>query len=211
MNKQDYAGIILASESPRRKELLSKMELSYDIIPSGLVEMPPMGESPGAYSARMAMEKAVAVGSDYPDHLVIGADTVVAADDKILGKPKSPQDAALMLSFLSGRWHEVWTGICVFCSSRNVQIVKSTQSSVLFKQLTGKEIEEYVNTGEPMDKAGAYAIQGLGKELVREIKGSYHNIIGLPTFELSKILSDLGILLDSKRIDHKPDLNKMSP
>jgi septum formation protein len=175
------------------------MDVDFQVIPSGLVEMPPMGDTPNAYSARMAMEKAVKIGQDHPEHLVIGADTVVAIDDHVMGKPASKQEASVMLSRLSGRWHEVWTGFCVYCCQHNIQIVKAVKSSVRFRDLTLDEIEQYIDTGEPMDKAGAYAIQGQGNTLVKEIKGSYHNVIGLPTLELGKALDELGICSEHER------------
>ncbi|RJP21891.1 MAG: septum formation protein Maf [Candidatus Omnitrophota bacterium] len=200
MDRSMFAGIILASESPRRKTLLEKMETEFTVVPSELAEMPPMGDSPNAYAARTALEKAVKVAQSYPAHLVIGADTVVALGDRIMGKPKSKKEAALMLSILSGQWHDVWTGLCVLCLHHNIQIVKAVKSSVLFRDLTPDQIERYVETGEPMDKAGSYAIQENGKEFVRRIKGSYHNIVGLPTLELAKIFQQLGIATGSGSI-----------
>lgn len=189
-----FKGIILASQSPRRQVLLKQMGVSFTTIPSGLAELPPVGEAPGAYAARIALEKAVKVAEQHPDHLVIGADTVVSNGEWIMGKPANRNEAAIMLSRLSGRWHEVWTGLCVFCLSGKIEVVKAVRTAVLFRRLSQQEIEDYVDTGEPMDKAGAYAIQGLGKSLVREIQGSYHNVVGLPTVELGKILNDLGAL-----------------
>lgn len=195
------AGIVLASQSPRRKMLLEKLNVAFQVVPSRLAELPPMGERPNAYAARMALEKAVKVGQFFPDHLVIGADTVVAIQDVILGKPKSPQEAVLMLSRLSGQVHEVWTGICVYHARSGTEIVKAVSTAVRFRELTQDEIDAYVQSGEPMDKAGAYAIQGLGKSLVRDLKGSYHNVIGLPTMELGKILEQIGVPIDSKSIE----------
>lgn len=192
-----FEGIILASQSPRRKKLLEKMDLVFQVIPSDLVEMPPMGDKPNAYSSRTALEKAIKVGERYPNHLIIGADTVVALQDRIMGKPKSKEEASLMLSRLSNQWHEVWTGYCVYNKAKSIQIVKAVCSHVLFRNLTVEEIDAYVATGEPEDKAGSYAIQGQGKALVKKIKGSYHNIIGLPTIELGKTLYQLGISIDS--------------
>ena len=195
------AGIVLASQSPRRKMLLEKLNISFQVVPSRLAELSPMGERPNAYAARMALEKAVKVGQFFPDHLIIGADTVVAIQDMILGKPRSPQEAVIMLSRLSGQVHEVWTGICVFHARSGTEIVKAVSTAVRFRELTQEEIDEYVQSGEPMDKAGAYAIQGLGKSLVRDLKGSYHNVIGLPTMELGKILEQIGVPIDSKSIE----------
>lgn len=196
-----FSEIILASQSPRRKRLLEKMGIRFKVVASDLAEMPSMGDSASAYAARMALEKAVKVGQFYPDDLIIGADTVVAIDDMILGKPKNPENAVVMLSRLSGRWHDVWTGLCVYQFRHSIQIVNAVRSQVRFRDLTTGEIEAYVATGEPTDKAGSYAIQGQGKALIREIKGSYHNIVGLPTMELSKILNDLDIPIDSSSVE----------
>jgi len=196
-----YAGIILASQSPRRKILLEKMNIPFRIVPSRIAELPPLGERPGAYSARMAMEKALEVAESHPDHLIIGADTVVSINDTILGKPASTNEAVMMLSRLSGQWHEVWTGICLYHKKSNSQEIKAVCSHVHFRPLSVEEITRYVETGEPMDKAGAYAIQGKGKALVRELKGSYHNVIGLPTLELAKMLQDIGVPIDSQPIE----------
>jgi len=201
MNSPLFSGIILASQSPRRKDLLNKMGISFEIIPSELVEMPPMGDTANSYAARMALEKAVKVGQLNPNQLIIGADTVVALGDLILGKPKSSGNAIMMLSQLSGQWHDVWTGICVYQFQHSIQYVKAVRSQVRFRNLTPEEIEDYAASGEPMDKAGSYAIQGKGKNLIREVKGSYHNIIGLPTMELGKILQELGIPIDSSSVE----------
>ncbi|MBN2327347.1 MAG: septum formation protein Maf [Candidatus Omnitrophica bacterium] len=197
MSSFNFAGIILASQSPRRKTLLEKMNIPFKVAASRIIEIPCRDERPGAYSTRMALEKAMEAADSYPDHLVIGADTVVAVNDMILGKPSSPNEAIVMLSRLSGQWHEVWTGICLYHKKSGAQALKAVCSKVRFKDLTEEEITRYVQTGEPMDKAGAYAIQGKGKDLVRELKGSYHNVIGLPTFELAKMLEDLGVSIDS--------------
>mgnify|MGYP006274045187 CR=1 FL=1 len=189
-----YAGIILASQSPRRQQLMEQMGVAFRVQASNMPEMPSMGERPNAFAVRMALEKAVKVGENQPDFLVIGADTVVAIGDQILGKPKSRQEAAMMLSQLSKQWHEVWTGICVYCRAQNIQINRAACTEVCFRELPMDEIEAYVATGEPDDKAGSYAIQGEAKKFVREIRGSYHNVIGLPTIELGKILYELGVL-----------------
>lgn len=204
MNTTLHDGIILASESPRRKDLLQRMGLEFTVIPSGLVEMPPMGDSPCAYVSRMAMEKAVHVGQSYPTHVVIGADTIVVCEGHIMGKPGSVKEASLMLSRLANKWHEVWTGLCVTVRNQHVEIVKAIRSRVCFRDLSLADIETYVATGEPMDKAGAYAIQGKGGALVKSIEGSFHNIIGLPTLELGKILLDLGVLKEEPQLGCDP-------
>lgn len=197
MTINNYQGVILASESPRRKQLLEKMLRSFQVMPSNIRELPPMGERPNTYASRLALEKALKIGQMHPQHVVIGADTVVAIHDEVLGKPSSKNEACVMLSRLSGAWHEVWTGICVYHHASSTQIVKAVCSHVCFKKISLEEIEEYVRSGEPMDKAGAYAIQGLGKKLVKELRGSYHNVIGLPTIELAKILENVGVPIDS--------------
>lgn len=188
-----FAGIILASQSPRRQKLLSDMGLVFEIVPSGVVEDPPLDELPGPYSARMAIQKALAVGNTHPEHLVIGSDTVVALGDRIMGKPESEDDARSMLSSLSGHWHEVWTAICLHQRLMEIQAVKAVKSEVRFRDLSEAEIHSYIETGEPMDKAGSYAIQGKGAAMVKEIRGSYHNVIGLPTHELGRMLEALGV------------------
>ncbi len=192
-----FAGLILASGSPRRSQLLTKMGIEFDVVPSPLAELPPMDERPNTYVARMALEKGLSVATSYPDHLVIGADTVVAIDDRILGKPRSVRDAEAMLLALSDRWHDVWTGVALVCYRRNVELVRVVRSQVCFRALTIEEIADYVEGGEPMDKAGGYAIQGGAAKFVTRVKGSYHNIIGLPTMELARMLNDVGYPLDS--------------
>ncbi len=188
-----YQGIILASASPRRKTLLNQMGVEFSIIPSGVDETEPLDELPGPYCARLAIEKAAAVGFQYPEYLVIGADTVVALGDRIMGKPNNTDEAFDMLTTLSGQWHEVWTGVCLFQQQNEIQRVKAVQSHVKFKDLNKDDIDSYINTGEPMDKAGAYAIQGIGAKLVKEVKGSYHNVIGLPTHDLGAMFDELGV------------------
>ncbi len=189
--------IILASQSPRRKQLLDKLGISFEVVPSRLEEMPPMDERPNTYAVRTAFEKATAVAEQYPSHIVIGADTVVAVNERILGKPSTPDEAKLVLGMLSNQWHEVWTGISVVIQDRDFTENRAVQSYVHFKDLRMDEIEEYVATGEPMDKAGSYGIQGQAKKFVKEIKGSYENIVGLPVLELSKILDKLGVSFGS--------------
>jgi len=186
-----YAGLILASDSPRRSELLKKIGVEFEVVPSRLAELPALDELPNSYVARMALEKALDVASSYADHLVLAGDTVVSIDDRILGKPRSTRDAEAMLMSLSGRWHEVWTGVAFVCLSRRAEHVRAFRSEVRFRVLNPDQIEEYVSTGEPMDKAGAYAIQGGAGKFVAQVKGSYHNVIGLPTLEVTRMLDEL--------------------
>jgi len=157
-----------------------------------------MDELPGPYCARLAVQKAAAVGQQNPEHLVLGADTVVALGDRIMGKPKDKNESAEMLGALSGQWHEVWTGVCLFQRMQEIQMVKAIRSNVRFKDLSQDEIDNYIKTGEPMDKAGSYAIQGIGANLVCEVNGSYHNVIGLPTTDLGSMFDKLGVQFDLK-------------
>lgn len=157
-----------------------------------------MDETPGSYAARLALEKATKVGMENPEHLVIGADTVVALEGEIMGKPGTTEEAHSMLNRLSGNWHDVWTGVCLYNQQYLLEMVRAVRTAVRFKDLSEKEVVEYVETGEPMDKAGAYAIQGRGNVLVREIKGSYENVVGLPTLELGRMLQELGLFRDNE-------------
>ncbi len=185
--------IVLASASPRRRELLELMGLHFAVEPSDVDESPPMDEAPGPYAVRLALEKATKVARARKYEIVIGADTVVAKDSTILGKPTDATEAQSMLRSLSGGVHEVWTGIAVVCMAKRFEAVKAVCSEVTFREVSDGEMDEYIATGEPMDKAGAYAIQGGAGRFVSRIKGSYHNVIGLPTLELARLLEQLGI------------------
>jgi nucleoside triphosphate pyrophosphatase len=169
--------LILASQSPRRRELLHQAGIAFVVRPANVDETIRAGESPDAYVKRVAQEKATAVEASAAD-IVLGADTVVVIDGQILGKPRDPADALRMLETLSGREHTVLTGICLRRATEKVLDVAETR--VWFLSLTGRELQEYVATAEPMDKAGAYAIQGLASKFVRRIEGSYTNVVGLP-------------------------------
>jgi septum formation protein len=165
--------LVLASQSPRRSELLRSAGISFRVQAANIDETPLPGEAPVAYVRRLAREKAEAV----PGELVLGADTVVVAGGQILGKPVNANDAIRMLLLLSGRRHEVITG---FCLKGPETITGHDTTAVFFAPLTVDEIRAYVATGEPMDKAGAYAIQGLASRFVERIEGSYSNVVGLP-------------------------------
>lgn len=173
--------IILASNSPRRKELMEKYGLSFQVVPSLYEEKPNYSLSPIDLVSDLAYNKAKEVASRYPMDFVIGADTVVAIDGEILGKPKDALDSFQMLKKLSGKMHSVFTGVC-FIGKETKKI--AVESKVYFKELTDEEILDYVKTDEPLDKAGSYAIQGIGKKLVSRYEGSYENIIGLPMDEV---------------------------
>lgn len=172
---------ILASASPRRKELLSLAGIEYAVVVSECEEILPEKILPHEAVILLAKQKAEDVFSRNSDCMVIAADTVVALEDKILGKPKDAEDAFNMLSELSGRQHTVYTGVCIMTKAKTDCFFVGTD--VEFYSLTEKEIREYIATKEPMDKAGAYGIQGKGFVLVKGIHGDYFNVVGLPLAE----------------------------
>lgn len=186
--------IILASNSPRRKELLSQMGLDYDIIPSGFEEKATNMEA-SELVRHFAYMKATDVASSVKDDaLVIGADTIVYLD-KVLGKPTDEGDAYRMLQSLSGKEHHVLSGISVIHTLTGRCITEFESTRVKIRQLSENEILSYIRTREPMDKAGSYAIQGLGSLFVEGIIGDYFNVVGLPLFRLGKILESFGVEL----------------
>ncbi len=186
--------LILASESPRRYELLKQVGLDFDAIPSGVVEDFFSTESPRNHVLRLAEAKAMEVASKYPDRWVVAADTLVYIHRSILGKPKSREEAAEMLRCLSGQKHRVLTGFSVCHSEKGESDQEVVQTAVKMKCLTAAEIEWYVHTGEPFDKAGGYAIQGMGSFMIESIQGSYTNVVGLPLCQLIQMLNRLGAL-----------------
>ena len=186
--------IILASQSPRRRELLERMGLTkFEIIPARGEERAEAGLSPARLVEELSRHKAAEVSAAHPDALVIAADTVVAAGDRVLGKPRSVQEAEEMLSLLSGREHQVCTGVTVRLGER--ALTEHEETAVRFRPLTGAEIAAYAATGEPMDKAGAYGIQGRGCVLVEGIRGDYYNVMGLPVCRLAGMLTGRPITL----------------
>lgn len=184
--------IILASASPRRRELLKNMGLDFSVIVSDADEDGvDVSVPPEIYVQELALLKATATAKkvlDRKDALVISADTVVVYDNKVLGKPKYEAEAKAMLRMLSGKIHQVYTGFCVLRIKDAFTVCKSVCTNVRFKSLTDERIAKYVATGEPMDKAGAYGIQGLGAMLIDAIQGDYFNVVGLPVSELAEIL-----------------------
>ncbi len=172
--------LILASASPRRSELLHSVGLVFEVAPSQAEEHGVQGESPSLAALRWAGQKAKMVADRYPRGWVLAADTIVVLGDRILGKPRDPQEAAIMLGTLSGCVHDVITGICLVRADRNFERAEAVRTQVRFKRLTRPEIDAYVLTGEPLDKAGAYGIQGMGSFMVESICGSYTNVVGLP-------------------------------
>ena len=179
--------LILASGSPRRRQLLELIGVSFAVLPADVDETPLAGEDPVAYASRAARDKALEVAASHPGRLVLGADTVVEVDQKILGKPASADDAASMLRRLSGRSHVVHTALALVTDSTAHEVVDSAR--VQFVDLTDEMIRWYVATGEPMDKAGAYAIQGLGGLLVAGVEGSPHTVVGLPVHRLPELFA----------------------
>jgi nucleoside triphosphate pyrophosphatase len=173
--------LILASNSPRRRELLRNAGFQFDVRPSGIEENRPPDESPEDFARRLARDKALDVArQSNPESYVLGADTVVAIDGEILEKPVDAADAARMLRTLSGRTHRVITGVCLVRAPETILAWTRETTSVTFRNLTGEEIDAYVASGEPFDKAGGYAIQGLASRFVPRIEGCYFNVVGLP-------------------------------
>lgn len=180
--------IILASQSPRRRYLLERAGLRFKVIPSDLDEGSIPVAPPEEYVRRLATAKAADIARRHPNSWVIGADTVVVVDNRLLGKPASMREARAMLRRLSGRMHYVLTGVCICRLADQRFFADTVKTDVLFKDLTDAEIDWYIRTGEPFDKAGAYAIQGIGTFLVRRINGSYTNVVGLPVCEVIEFL-----------------------
>jgi septum formation protein len=189
--------LVLASASPRRRELLAQAGFSFTVHPAHVPEDPFPGEEPIAYVTRLAREKAEAVFRELSSrepgspHMVLGADTTVTIDGHILGKPEDPADAARMLRLLSGRSHHVITGVAVV-TAESAQVAAEV-TGVRFLSLSDEEIASYVATGEPMDKAGAYAIQGRAARWIPRIEGCYFNVVGLPLALVSSLLEPLTI------------------
>ncbi len=186
--------LILASSSPRRKELLEAVGVPFEIVPSKIDECVIEGESPEHHVLRLSKTKASDVSEVYPDRWILGADTIVVLDGTILGKPANRDHAEAMLCKLSGRSHIVLTGYTL-CNNTLPHLRRSryVRSRVSIRRMSRSEIANYVNTGEPMDKAGAYAVQGLGAAIVKRIEGSYTNVVGLPLCEVVKDLAELSI------------------
>lgn len=188
MKNNNHGSIVLASASPRRTELMSLAGLQFTVVPADICEDLLEGETPAEHVMRLSREKADAVAAAVEGRFFIGADTVVVLDGAILGKPADEADARRMLEALSGRDHEVVTGFTVFDKVSSIHISRSVSTEVTFKTLEEKEISAYIASGCPMDKAGAYAIQGGAVHFVRSISGSYTNVIGLPMTELYEVL-----------------------
>lgn len=186
--------LTLASASPRRRELLELLRLPFEVVVSNVDEdIAYQGQSPAELVQSLALSKAKAVADGDREGLVIGADTVVVYNGKILGKPEGRQGAFDMLKALSGREHQVLTGIALVDKNSGKEYVTAEVTYVKFKELSYKEINAYIDTGEPFDKAGAYGIQGLASVFIEGIRGDYFNVVGLPIHRLAEMLKSFGI------------------
>jgi septum formation protein len=185
--------IILASSSPRRKELLEQIGLQFEVALSEYPEVLRPGVPPHELAMNMSLEKAKAVAARHPGSIIIAADTFGLLRGKIIGKPHTDDEARKTLHSLSGKMHRVITGFTILDTAENKLVSRSVETKVYFKKLTAGEIDNYVKSGEPLDKAGAYAIQGLGAVLVEKISGDYYNVIGLPLSPLAECLKEFGI------------------
>ena len=184
--------LVLASASPRRQELLRNAGIAFEVQPAHIPEDALPGESAKDCAERLAREKALAIAQKWPKAVVLGADTVVVIDGKLLGKPTDATDAVRMLRLLSGREHHVITGVCL--AMNDAQWVSSATTLVTMSEITDKEIADYVATGEPLDKAGAYAIQGIASRWIPRIDGDYSNVVGLPVALVYRMLRQAGIM-----------------
>jgi septum formation protein len=184
--------IILASASPRRSEILESLGINFLAVSSNVDERPHVDETPADYIIRIARSKVIGVARQYESGLVIGADTVVVLDSKILGKPSDDEDARQMLESLAGRWHAVMTGVALYDTTTKREVVDFEKTLVRFAPLSIAEIDWYIATGEHKDKAGAYGIQGSAGLFVEEIAGNYHNVVGLPIPLVYRLAKRLG-------------------
>ena len=186
------APIVLASASPRRRELLAVLGVQFKVVPAEIDESRRAGESPAAYVERMALEKARegAERAHSAQELVLGADTVVVLEDRTFGKPVDRADALAMLAALAGRAHQVMTAVAVTDGERLE--CRTSETTVTMRAISAAEAAAYWDTGEPADKAGAYAVQGLGAMFVRHLAGSYSGVVGLPLFETAELLAGFG-------------------
>lgn len=183
--------VILASQSPRRRELLTQIGIAHEVRPADIDEAYLPHELPAPHAERLAREKAGKLAAEHPDALVIGADTIVVIDGRVLGKPADAADAERMLMMLSGRTHLVHTAVAVARGARVASGVESVE--VTFRPLTAAQARDYVATGEPMDKAGGYGIQGFGAVLVERIHGDYFAVMGLALCRLADLLREVGV------------------
>ncbi|MBC8214582.1 MAG: septum formation protein Maf [Candidatus Marinimicrobia bacterium] len=187
--KNNKTHIILASNSPRRKQLLSLLDVKYDIVPPNVDEKGiTINSIPSEYCQNLAKLKAESICNQYPKSLIIGADTIVVLNDKIIEKPTDKSEAIEMLEYLSGNTHQVYTGIALLCVEQNIDVVFYEKTDVSFNNLTESDINYYIENYAPYDKAGSYGIQDWGASFVKSINGCYYNVVGFP---VSKFLQNL--------------------
>lgn len=185
--------IILASTSPRRENLLKKLGIPFEVVESNFEEVMDSIINPHTLAKKLSLGKAQAVASKFKNSIIIAADTFIVCQKEVMGKAHTREEARRMLNKLSGRQHLVITGFAVIDTQTNRTISYSEQSTVYIKKLNKKDIDDYIKSGEPLEKAGAYAIQGLGAKIVERYEGDYFNIVGLPINSLSKTLAEFGI------------------
>jgi len=184
---------ILASSSPRRRELLASIGLQFDVVPSHVPEVHQEGEAPEEYVARLSRDKASAIAREHRSRWVIAADTTVFLGEELLEKPVDAEDAQRILATIAGKTHVVYTGVTLEHAERGYTETRVAETEVRMSALSRKEIEWYVRTGEPLDKAGAYGAQGIGAMFIDSIHGSYTNVVGLPLATLFQMLRRAGI------------------
>ncbi len=184
------SNLILASQSPRRRELLQQLQLSFTVVSSNADETIEQHVNPADAVMELAKRKALVIAEDHPNSFVVGSDTVVAQEELILGKPENPTEAKEMLQRLSGKTHSVYTGVAIIQGQKEHVFYEKTD--VTFWELAEEQIDAYIATGEPFDKAGAYGIQALGAIFVKEIKGDYFSVVGLPISKVYRALKDMG-------------------
>lgn len=184
---------VLASSSPRRRELLASIGIDFEVVPSHVPEEHQAGEAPEEYVARLSRDKAAAIATNHPSRWVIAADTTVLLGDELLEKPVDATDAARMLATIAGRTHTVYTGVTIQNESAGYHETRVAESEVRMLALSADDIAWYVATGEPLDKAGAYAVQGIGAMFIDSIHGSYTNVVGLPVALLFQMFRKAGV------------------
>ena len=192
--------LVLASASPRRAEMLKLLGVDFDRLPGDIDETFLEGETPREHVLRLSEGKAALAARGRPDAWVLGADTIVVVAGEVLGKPGSPAEAKAMLEKLSGREHEVLTGFAIIRQDLGIRVREVVRSTVLFREISGDEMAWYTGTSEPYDKAGAYAVQGMGACFVREIRGSFSNVVGLPLCEVFEALKRVNAIVFEKGI-----------
>lgn len=187
--------LILASQSPRRKELLANLGLNFEVIPADIDEQAENYSSFGELVMEIARQKGEFIASKHPGRIIIASDTIVVIDNQVLNKPTDRADAQKMLEMLSGRQHQVYTALYIHDGQQKKVVADYSVTDVFFITLSGEEIERYLNTGEPFDKAGAYGIQGFGSKLVEKINGCFFSVMGFPVALFARRMQELGYLV----------------